>query len=95
MSLWTPNNWERALTTHVKDVYNVLHGLMGQSCVTPGLTRGLGSREARSSSVDKGASCAEEAYSNMGHVMHGAVPGAFESMGEPVRLRRLPHSDVA
>ncbi len=88
MSLWTLKSWGRALTTHVKDVYNALHGLMGQSFVTPSLTRGLGSREARSNSVDKGASCAEETDSDMGHVMHGVVPGISESMGEPFVCER-------
>ena len=95
MSLWTSNFLGQAFTNHVKDVYNALHGLMGRSNVTSCFTRGLGSREARSSSVDKGAGCAEAADSDMGHIMFTAVSDTFESTGEPVRLRRRPHPDAA
>ena len=95
MPPWASSLWEIDPATHTESVYDAFHGYMGQSPFIPGLARGPGSWEARSSSVGRGSGCAQAADSDIGHITSGAIPETFESMGELAHLRRPPLPDAA
>ena len=95
MSPWTSNFWAIDPTTHAESVYDTLHGYMGQSPFIPGLTRGPGSWEGRSSSVGRGSGCAQAANSGTGHITSEAIKETLQSMGKHAHLRTPPLPDAA